>query len=211
MIERNSKSELAQNNILKAASDLFLSGGVKAISARAIAQKAGVSTMGIYSHFNGKQGILDALYIEGFELVSQAMNVDAGLTPLASLMQATDQYLSLGENYEAHYRLIFGEADSGYEPSAEAKAIRLESFGKLVAVTSTLLPASGAETEGSSDERGRQFALEIWALLHGFVSLKHHTLGAISNDDSPAKPSRWNWKDSARAAIRRLAASYRID
>ena len=60
-------------NILRSATELFLDGGVRALSVRAIAARAGVSTMGIYSHFQGKQGILDALYIEGFELVSAAM------------------------------------------------------------------------------------------------------------------------------------------
>jgi len=63
----------ARKNILAAASSLFLKGGVPSLSVRAIAREAGISTIGIYSHFNGKQGILDALYIEGFNLVYDAM------------------------------------------------------------------------------------------------------------------------------------------
>ena len=50
-----------KENILQAASELFLEGGSAALSVRAIARRAGVSTMGIYSHFEGKQGSLDAL------------------------------------------------------------------------------------------------------------------------------------------------------
>ena len=59
-----------REKILDAASALFLKGGTNALSVRAIAKGAGMSTIGIYSHFKGKQGISDALYIEGFELVA---------------------------------------------------------------------------------------------------------------------------------------------
>ena len=79
------------------------------MSVRAIAKRAGVSTIGIYSHFQGKQGILDALYIEGFERVSEAMNVETeGREPRDIILEATRGYLEIAENYEAHYRLIFG-------------------------------------------------------------------------------------------------------
>ena len=52
-----------KEKILEAASVLFLKGGSAALSVRAIAKAAGVSTIGIYSYFEGKQGILDVLYI----------------------------------------------------------------------------------------------------------------------------------------------------
>ena len=76
-------------NILEAASKLFLEGGSGALSVRAIAKQAGVSTIGIYSHFEGKQGILDALYIEGFELVSRLIDdvLDENLSPRAAIVR----------------------------------------------------------------------------------------------------------------------------
>ena len=62
-----------RERILHAAGELFLEGGLQALSVRAIAARAGLSTIGIYSHFDGKQGILDALYIEGFERLYRSM------------------------------------------------------------------------------------------------------------------------------------------
>ncbi len=62
-----------KDNILQAASTLLLEKGLAGMSVRAIAKLAGVSTIGIYSHFQGKQGILDALYIEGYQYVGEAM------------------------------------------------------------------------------------------------------------------------------------------
>ena len=70
VISGSGQSAAAKGRILAAASELFLEGGVRALSVRAMANRAGVSTIGIYSHFNGKQGILDALYIEGFEHIT---------------------------------------------------------------------------------------------------------------------------------------------
>ncbi|GAF55442.1 transcriptional regulator, TetR family [Psychrobacter sp. JCM 18901] len=110
----------ARTKILNAASELFLEGGGDALSVRAISKRAGLSTIGIYSHFQGKQGILDALYIEGFNLVREAMDViPEGRANKEQVLEACLGYLNVGEKYEAHYRLIFGESDAGYQPQSK--------------------------------------------------------------------------------------------
>ena len=99
----------AKSTILKAASELFLEGGTSALSVRAISKRAGVSTIGIYSHFKGKQGILDELYIEGFEKVFAAMDIlKSAKGPRETILQGVKGYLEVADKYEAHYRLIFG-------------------------------------------------------------------------------------------------------
>lgn len=183
--------------ILDAASSLFLTGGSAALSVRAIAKHAGVSTIGIYSHFQGKQGILDALYIQGFQLVEQAMccNTDnpdnsynhPDKNSLARVMIAAENYLELAETHEAHYKLIFGEVNGSYSPSTEAKQASIEAFKALTSVTNSLLPRTASKEEKQSA------AMQIWALTHGFVSLKHHAISAmIENSD---------WKNQALVAI----------
>lgn len=184
-----------KTKILEAASSLFLAGGAAALSVRAIAKSAGVSTIGIYSHFQGKQGILDALYIQGFQLVEQAMS--NGIAPCtndpvsddsnAQVMLAARNYLELAETHEAHYKLIFGEVNGSYSPSREAKQASIEAFKVLTAVVASLLP-----TTATTDEQ-QSAAMQIWALTHGFVSLKHHAVsGMMDNSD---------WKEKALAAI----------
>ena len=165
--------ETAQTNkgkILQAASELFLQGGVSALSVRAIAARAGVSTIGIYSHFKGKDGLLEALYIEGFEMVSKAMEVDNHSDPRGSVVAACGRYLDIAENHKAHYQLIFGEAGAGYEPSQAARAASAAAFDRLVSFTSIVLPS-----ESSVADKQKK-ALEVWALMHGFVSLRHHAV-----------------------------------
>lgn len=155
--------------ILDAASALFLEGGVAALSVRAIAARAGVSTIGIYSHFQGKDGLLEALYIEGFELVSTAMEVDDPNDPHGSVMAACHRYLDIADDYHAHYQLIFGDAGAGYVPSDAARAASVAAFEQLISFTALILPPD------VTYEEKQKKALEIWAMMHGFVSLKRHS------------------------------------
>jgi AcrR family transcriptional regulator len=173
------KMNKAKRKILSAASELFLEGGISSLNVRAISKRAGVSTIGIYSHFQGKQGILDVLYIQGFELVSAAMSVDKEVTsPKEAILLGVEGYLNVADKYEAHYRLIFGESSTGYTPSDKARAASEKAFGRLVNVVSVLLP------EQASREEKQKTAIEIWAFVHGFVSLKHHAISeSIKSDD----------------------------
>lgn len=174
----------AKTKILNAASELFLEGGGAALSVRAISERAGLSTIGIYSHFKGKQGILDALYIEGFTLVREAMDViPDGKSSKAQVLESCLGYLNVGEQYEAHYRLIFGESDAGYQPSTEAIAARDAAFSKLVRVAGSYLSDDASPTER------RQIALDIWAIVHGYVSISHHV---VFTDDADL-----DWKSMA--------------
>jgi len=171
----------AKNTILQAATELFLEGGSSALSVRAISKRAGVSTIGIYSHFNGKQGILDQLYIEGFEKIFSIIDiVDTSAPPREVILNGVKGYLAIADQYEAHYRLIFGESDGGYSPSEEARTMSEKAFNKLVEISSLILPK---ETTVSKKQRT---ALEIWAFVHGYVSLKHHAISTL------IKPVEWN-------------------
>ena len=67
--------------ILRAASDLLAAEGPGALSVRRIAAAAGCSTMGLYSRFGGKDGVVDELFAEGFEHLCAAMQ---GLPTTAS-------------------------------------------------------------------------------------------------------------------------------
>jgi|GEM_PF-209249 len=176
--------------ILEAASSLFLEGGLEALSVRSIAKHAKISTFGIYSHFQGKTGILDALYEEGFAYVVEALDVEVvSDDPKVIVFTACRNYLGLANARAAHYRLIFGEAGAQYSPSPEAKNAGRIAFGKLIELTSTLLPATASEA------RKRQNALEIWAIVHGFVCFQNHAVTQmIPNVD---------WKIAALSAVER--------
>src|SRR6516162_11398006 len=62
----------AAEKVLEAAADLLSSGGVEAVSTRAVAAAAGVQPPAIYRQFGDKQGLLDA--VTGFVLQSYLHN-----------------------------------------------------------------------------------------------------------------------------------------
>ncbi|MFQ3200239.1 MAG: AcrR family transcriptional regulator [Zhongshania sp.] len=177
-----------KDKILQAATTLLLEKGLAGMSVRAIANLAGVSTIGIYTHFHGKQGILDALYIEGYQYVGEAMLTAVKIDdPRAAAIEGARLYLEVAKSHEAIYRLIFGEVDFDYEPGKEARAAALEAFGYLVNIGARLLPASASLTEKQS------IALRIWALVHGYVSLQHHAVRDVVVID--------DWNRQALAAV----------
>ena len=174
------KSEAVSTNkekILKAASDLLLEKGIDGLSVRAIAAAAGLSTIAIYSHFDGKQGVLDALYMEGFALVQSAVESVADVVdPRAAVMQGARNYLALAIEREGHYRLVFGETGSSYAPTEVAQQAARDAFAALVSGVARLLPPS------ASLATQQRAALKLWALLHGYVSLRHHVIGGAMED-----------------------------
>lgn len=188
IVKYNRAMNESKSNILKAASELFLEGGTAALSVRAIAGRAGISTIGIYSHFQGKQGILDALYIEGFTSVIQALAVDElSADPRERVLLASRRYLDMAEVYEPHYGLIFGKLDDSYQPSDDARAVAAAGFARLTELNGGLLA-----TDATASAK-RDVALQVWALIHGFVGLKNHAVGELVDMRC--------WKERAMEAV----------
>lgn len=182
-----------KEKILAAASELFLDRGLPALSVRAIAARAGVSTMGIYSHFDGKQGILDALYMQGFAAVSEAMDVrELGLTPVDAALQAAQNYLDLAAERPAHYHLIFAAMDEDYAPGDEARQAGARAFNANVRLMGDLLG------EASTRKEQQHAAMQVWSLLHGAVALEHHAVAELVDLSS--------WREEALEAVKMLLA-----
>ena len=157
----------SKTKILTAASELFAEDGASGLSVRAISARAGLSTIGIYNHFQGKQGILDALYIEGFELLMDAIAIDeADYAPRDGVLQGLSNYIDFASARRGHYELMFGRGDPSYLPSSGAISVGAEAFNRLTKLVSRALPESLTSLEK------REAALQLWALSHGYVSLQ---------------------------------------
>jgi len=159
----------SKSKILTAASEIFAESGASGLSVRAISGRAGLSTIGIYNHFNGKQGILDALYIEGFERVMAAIDFDLDdLTPREAVLKGLANYIDLADQHRGHYQLIFGRGDPSFVPSSSATAVGEDAFNRLTKLVARALP------DHFSGRERREAALQLWALAHGYVSLQDH-------------------------------------
>ena len=75
-----------RQRILDAAHAVFAESGLAGLSVRAIAARAGLSTIGVYSHFKGKCGILLALYADGFARLGDAADIPPAVANGADLV-----------------------------------------------------------------------------------------------------------------------------
>lgn len=185
------KNELAaasKAEILKAATAQFVEHGLAGLNVRKIAARAGVSTIGVYSHFSGKAGLLEALYIDGFlqlgDAVSEGWDND---NAHEAVRHAVDRYLSFTQNNAAHYGLMFDSGSMEYQPSPAAREAARTAFGKLVATVSRI------DELKLDAKQGWRLAFELWALVHGFVSLRSH-LPASENGDQ-------TWLNAVHSAV----------
>ena len=60
--------------LLAAAGKVLAEEGASALTVRRIATEAGCSTMGLYSRFGGKDGVVDQLYVQGFDQLCDSMS-----------------------------------------------------------------------------------------------------------------------------------------
>lgn len=158
--------------LLDAADEILTTKGPDGLTVRGIAEQAGCSTMGVYTHFGGKDGVVDALYQEGFRRLGAAMaKVRATADPLADLRRCGQAYRRNALENPTHYLVMFERIVPGFEPSPASHEVALGTLGQLEARIQRVIDA------GLTDPRRRDatsLALDVWASLHGMVSLELH-------------------------------------
>ena len=110
-------SEDLEPAILAAAEALLEELGPDALSIRRIAERARVAPMGLYTRFDGKHGVVDALFKEGFTLLGATIRATAAIgDPTAAFRAAGQSYRALALAHPARYRLMFLQVVRGFEP-----------------------------------------------------------------------------------------------
>lgn len=165
--------------ILEAASELLSAEGASALSVRRIAAAAGCSTMGLYSRFGGKDGVVDELYAEGFERLVDAMAANQPSDdPLGDLRRAATCYRETAVVNATHYMVMFGGAVPGFEPSDPSHELAHAAFDGLVAKVARCTDAG--LLDGAPDE----IAELLWGAIHGLVMLEIVGVDPRSSDPS---------------------------
>jgi len=94
--------------ILDAAADLLEKEGPDALSVRRIATAAGVAPMGVYNHFESKAGIVEALFVQGFERLAEALDAIADIEdPYEALREGGRRYRALALAHPMVYQVMF--------------------------------------------------------------------------------------------------------
>jgi AcrR family transcriptional regulator len=169
--------------MLDAAGALLHSGGPQALTTRRLADAVGTSTQAIYTLFGGKEGIVRAMYREGFDRLEQCLaDVETAAPP--------DYLLGLGRAYRTaalrsshYYDVMFGRPVPEFEPRADDVERSLATQRVLTGGVVRCIECGMLRADADPDE----VSAFLWAVAHGLVCLEltgHLDLGG-TNDDSP--------------------------
>lgn len=180
-----------RQRILDAAHAIFAESGLAGLSVRAIAARAGLSTIGVYSHFKGKRGILLALFADGFARLGDAADIPPAVADGADLVALlVNRYIDFHRDHRAHYQLMFGMDRSLLGDTANLGPIAKASIERLAATLSRLLPPD--QPPGLA----LTVTFRVWVLMHGYVSLREMAGFRMMPDA--------DWRGEVVAAVRQL-------
>ncbi len=160
--------DATRRRILDAALSILTEQGHQALTVRRVASLAGCSTIGVYTWFGGKDGLVDALWVEAFSSFGAALKKSRALPgPMGRLRAQAHAYRKWALAHPAHYQLMFFNVIPGHIPGPEATIAAISAY-------ETLLSA----VKGASDlgelriDDVEAVAHTCWATVHGLVSLQ---------------------------------------
>jgi AcrR family transcriptional regulator len=164
-----------ERELLAAAEAVLVRDGPGGLTVRAVAAEAGIAPMGVYNRLGGKDGLVDALLIKGFDRLRAA--VDAAMNDTAEPSMRT-RFLSCGLSYRQFaldnphfYAIMFEDAFLRERDNPEVEEHAKAAFGALVRIVE-LSAAAGVIAAPDPVEVAQQ----IWSTLHGAVALEHRGL-----------------------------------
>jgi AcrR family transcriptional regulator len=153
-------------DVLRAALAILDGEGPDGFTVRAIAQRAGVAPMAIYNHFDGVNGVLEALWIEGFDTLREAITFESA-SAQDDLIKAGRGYRRFALENQGLYIVMFMHRFRNFEPSLEASQVAAQTYETLV------VNVERCQSLGLFERsEARDAAQVIWSACHGYVSLE---------------------------------------
>jgi AcrR family transcriptional regulator len=124
---RAERREATRAEILEAAEALMREHGVAGLSLRDLGQKVGMRAQSLYSYFDSKDAIYDALFAEGFrEYLERRKRQEPSGDARADFRAGSTEYVAFCLEDPARYQLLFQRTIPGFEPSPESYAPSVE-------------------------------------------------------------------------------------
>lgn len=162
---RSERHEATRAEILEAAWELAREEGVAALSLRDLGRKVGMRAQSLYSYFDSKHAIYDALFARGVsEYLEQRKRAGSTGDPRADVRAEARRFFDFCVEDPARYQLLFQRTIPGFEPSPESYAPSVEGLE----IVRRRLADAGADDPTD---------LDLWtALITGLIDQQ------ISND-----------------------------
>ena len=142
--------------------------GPAGLTMRRLAAALGCTTTVLYTMFSSKQGLIDAMYRQGFDRLTARMRAIPRDAPPAERLRLSG--LAYRENALASpqlYQLTFGAAAPEHTPGPEARAAAEASLEPLIEIVQACIDAGLFRPEDP-----RFIAQVLTAAAHGAVSLE---------------------------------------
>ncbi|MCP1174956.1 TetR/AcrR family transcriptional regulator [Ralstonia chuxiongensis] len=163
--------------LIEATIRLLAKNGPGEVKARSVTSEAGVSTMGVYTHFGGVPELLRAVADEGLQrLVAAFEQVPITDDPFADLCALSLACRGVARSNPHLYDLMFGLSIHGrygpsWGPASQASSEHSPAFKvaytHLVSACTRMVDAKCVrKTEPSL------IAMQLWSAVHGFVMLE---------------------------------------
>ena len=154
------------DHLVEAALAILEESGLTTLTVRAVATRAGVAPMGVYSRFGSKDGLLEALFISGFQGLRDAIEPPSATSPRRFLESGCMGYRRFAIEHPQLYHLMF-EQMMALDLSCEALDVARSTFSVLADRVQAAMDR-GELASGDNIEVAQQ----IWSAMHGAVSLE---------------------------------------
>lgn len=156
-----------RDRLIEAGTRLLDSEGPEALQARKVAAEIGASTMAVYTHFGGMNGLLEAIVSAAFERFGAAL-ASAPRTddPMADFFSMGYAYREFALASPQRYRLMFGLA-APQKFHVPETPVATATFDQLVAAVERIIATGRIREDDTVELAGR-----IWSMIHGVVLLE---------------------------------------
>jgi AcrR family transcriptional regulator len=164
-------SAAVEQGLLAAAEAVLAEQGPGGLTVRAVAVRAGIAPMGVYNRLGGKDGLVDALLIKGFDRLRAAVEPRDEPDMLERLRASGMRYREFALSNRQFYAIMFEGAIPHDRASAEVGNHAAAAFDALVRNVETAAAAGKIIAENPRD-----VAQQIWSAVHGAVALELNDL-----------------------------------
>lgn len=170
---RAERREATKGEILDAAWELVRAEGLAALNLRDLAAKVGMRPPSLYSYFDSKHAIYDAMFLQGnLELLARYEAVRNHDDPVEVLRAGGRLFVQFGVEDPARAQLLFMRTIPGFEPSQETYDVAV----RIVELSKARMKRCGIPVE----------YLDLWtSLLSGVVWQQ------IANEPGGDRWARW--------------------
>lgn len=169
-----------RTRLLKEATEILARDGFAGLTVRKVAEAAGCSTIGIYTHFKDKRGLVEAVLIDAFADFEAALAaVDDMPAGREKLIAGAHAYRNWALANRSRYLVMFSSHDPRFATSPE---VAEQLNRSLRAHIQRVLAAIEVGDLVADDPEG--VAFHLWACEHGYAMLElfHLDGGNVDHD-----------------------------